>query len=115
VQGVGDADEMSLGEGLAAPGQQPRDGACLQQELRARHRADVSPERAQLLETGFGKLGDQDLVYGRRIFPPPLIGLAAGFMSSRSLSAAPLRGFAPFAFGPLFAFLLAFFTGLSFP
>jgi hypothetical protein len=108
---------MGLGEGLAAPGQKAGDSARMQQELRARGRAGISPERAQLLETGFGKLGDQDLRdrRGRRVFPPPLIGLAAGFISSRSRSAAPLSDdFGPFAFGPLFAFLLAFFTGLSF-
>jgi hypothetical protein len=112
---MGDADEMGLGEGLAAPGQKPCDGAGLQQELRARRRANLSSKRAQLLATGFGKLGDQDLVDGRRTFPPPLIGLAAGFISSRSLNAAPPSGdFGPFTFA-LFAFLLAFFTGLSFP
>jgi hypothetical protein len=117
VQGMGDADQMSLGEGLSAPGQKAGDSARMQQELRAPRRAGISPECAQLLATGFGKLGDQDLRdrRGRRVFPPPLIGLAAGCKSSRSLSAPPLSGvFAAFAFAPPFAFLLAFFTGLSF-
>jgi hypothetical protein len=117
---MGDADEMGPGERLAAPGQEARDRAGLQQELRAWRRADISAERTQLQERGLGKILDlepflpcQSLIFFMRA--PPLIGLAAGFMSSRSLSAVPLSGgFGLFALA-LFALLLAFFTGLSLP
>jgi hypothetical protein len=58
MQGVGDGDEVRLGEGPAAPRKQARHGARVQQELRARNRARVGAESAQLLEAALGKVSD---------------------------------------------------------